>query len=135
MKKLHLPVITSCTNPPCGACCEGQAALPISLLAPELTGMVPVTPLPPALVAELQTAKGFFMAHGFPPNDSPCIWYDRDKKQCKHYEHRPEICRDSVKVGDEACRRWRKAKRVDPVRVWRMVNGRLTSIIQQRKGD
>lgn len=34
----------------------------------------------------------------------PCLWYDEQTKRCKHYEHRPETCRDEVMVpGNEAC--------------------------------
>jgi Fe-S-cluster containining protein len=36
----------------------------------------------------------------------PCFWLDCKTKRCRHYEHRPESCRDFV-VGDEACLAWR----------------------------
>lgn len=38
----------------------------------------------------------------------PCIWFDEQTRQCKWYEHRPDICRDEVTVNDEYCIRWRE---------------------------
>jgi len=31
-----------------------------------------------------------------------CIWLDQDAKRCRHYEHRPQVCRD-FKVGGKGC--------------------------------
>ena len=40
------------------------------------------------------------------PNDEligrPCLWFDEEKKRCKHYEHRPAICREFV-PGCDVC--------------------------------
>lgn len=49
----------------------------------------------------------------------PCLWLDEDTKRCKHYEHRPEVCRDSVMVpGNGPCLSTRKRFRIPlPVRV------------------
>lgn len=30
---------------------------------------------------------------------TPCLWFDAEKRQCKHYEHRPETCRDAAKIA------------------------------------
>lgn len=38
----------------------------------------------------------------------PCLWFDLETKRCKHYEHRPETCRDAIHPGDDACRATRK---------------------------
>jgi Fe-S-cluster containining protein len=35
-------------------------------------------------------------------DDAPCLWLTPDNR-CKHYDLRPDICRD-YEVGDEACR-------------------------------
>jgi Fe-S-cluster containining protein len=37
----------------------------------------------------------------------PCVWYDAESKQCRHYEHRPDICR-TFPVGGEGCLFWRE---------------------------
>ena len=37
----------------------------------------------------------------------PCLWYDAVTRRCKHYEFRPEICRE-FGVGGEGCLRMRK---------------------------
>lgn len=100
--KRTLPVVSNCDN--CGACCTGQAALPVALVGDGFR-MEPVSPLPPELVTELLAIRTRFIADGFPPDGSPCIWYDAETRRCRHYEHRPTLCRDAVKVGDEACRR------------------------------
>lgn len=44
----------------------------------------------------------------------PCLWYDSDSKKCKHYEWRPETCRDSevMAPGNEACLATRRAFRI-----------------------
>lgn len=31
----------------------------------------------------------------------PCLWYDAETRQCKHYEHRPEVCREFEMGGDD----------------------------------
>lgn len=110
MKRLQLPVVTNCDN--CGACCTEQAALPIHLVGKHFR-MEPVNPLPPELEAELLVTVEGFLKDGFPPNGSPCIWYDSETRRCRHYEHRPTLCRDEVKPGDDACLRWRRALGID----------------------
>ncbi len=68
--------------------------------------------LPALLLAELEGLRLKFLAEGFPPDGSPCVWYDAKTRRCRHYEHRPELCRDEVQPGDEACLRWRRLKGV-----------------------
>jgi Fe-S-cluster containining protein len=34
--------------------------------------------------------------------ETPCLWYDPTSKNCKHYEYRPEICRNFL-PGSVAC--------------------------------
>lgn len=43
---------------------------------------------------------------------TPCLWFDEATRQCKHYEHRPETCRDAIEPGDEACRATRARFRI-----------------------
>jgi|SRR5579859_1831184 len=118
-----LPVVTSCRD--CGACCTEQAALPLSwYLAAQPLGDPGA--IPPELLAELRELLVRFRGEGFPPDRSPCIWYDAETRRCRHYDHRPAICREVVQVGDEVCRRWRRIKGIDGGRRYRIVGGRLT---------
>ena len=45
------------------------------------------------------------MKHG---DDFPCIWLNLATGKCRHYEHRPSVCRD-YEVGNESCRELRLA--------------------------
>jgi len=107
-----LPVIENCND--CGACCREQGGLPISYYIGILKGRDNHKP-PPALLAEMEATLAEWRRGFFPPDGSPCIWYDAETKRCKHYEHRPDICRDGLKVGDDGCRRWRRQYGIDPV--------------------
>jgi Fe-S-cluster containining protein len=37
----------------------------------------------------------------------PCLWLDPQTKRCRHYEWRPDVCRE-FPVGGPACFTWRK---------------------------
>lgn len=101
---IPLPTIT-CDG--CGACCTEQAALPVSWHAG--TVRFHDDPLPPAaILAELREMRDRFVRDGFPPEGSPCVWYEAGR--CRHYEYRPSLCRDEVVTGDEACMGWRKER-------------------------
>lgn len=107
-----LPVL-NCDG--CGACCAEQAGLPASwYVAPSgpMGGTASGKRVPAALLAELRATVAGWLAHGFPRDGTPCIWYDAGAKRCRHYEYRPDLCRDGVRVGDEACREWRRRKGV-----------------------
>jgi Fe-S-cluster containining protein len=39
--------------------------------------------------------------------DSACLWLDMETRRCRHYEWRPNCCRDFL-LGDGACLSWRK---------------------------
>jgi uncharacterized protein len=39
--------------------------------------------------------------------EQPCLWLDLQTRQCRHYEHRPPVCRDFA-VGGQGCFSWRK---------------------------
>jgi uncharacterized protein len=32
----------------------------------------------------------------------PCLWLDEDTRECLHYDHRPQVCRDFER-GGAAC--------------------------------
>lgn len=40
--------------------------------------------------------------------DGPCTWLDLETKQCRHHQHRPQVCRDFA-VGSTGCLQWRAA--------------------------
>lgn len=103
--------VTSCEG--CGACCLTQESPPgyVLMFGFGTTG----TPedderwsnMPAALKAELETYVNRLKAGLGHPNDRICLWYDEDTKGCKHYEFRPQICRD-MPVGGELCLGWRQ---------------------------
>lgn len=131
MKRIQLPTVTNCNS--CGACCTGQAALPIHMAGhPKScfrdTPMPSVNPLPEGLRQELLAQTDVFLRDGFPPDGSPCIWYDAETKRCRHYDHRPVLCRDEVQPGDESCLRWRKEKGIDRKVAYRFRKGRLVKV-------
>jgi Fe-S-cluster containining protein len=39
-------------------------------------------------------------------HEVPCLWYDPEKKSCRHYEWRPIVCHE-FEVGGEDCLRMR----------------------------
>lgn len=100
---IELPLI-DCLSPKCGACCMEQSALPLSWYSKAMGNET--AHLPFHVVLELDGWLSHFNTHGW-PDAAPCIWLDQATMQCKHYEHRPDICRDEVKPGDEACLGWR----------------------------
>ena len=124
MMRITLPQVKDCSD--CGACCTGQAALPIHLVG-EHFRLRPVKRLLPELAAELMAAAKRFQRDGFPPDDSACICYDTETKRCKHYEHRPELCRDGVKPDDDACHRSRRLLGIEGTARFTLKQGRLTA--------
>jgi len=37
----------------------------------------------------------------------PCIWYDEPTRRCRHYEHRPQVCRE-FEIGSPDCLEFRR---------------------------
>ena len=105
--------VISCTDQPCGACCTEQAALPVSWYLGYCAFGDRKT-LPPKLLADLQSMLDDFMDDEFPADGSPCVWFDAETRRCKHYEFRPDVCREeNVVPGNESCLLWRAAKGID----------------------
>lgn len=116
--------VTDCRD--CGLCCQ-HVGVPLgySFFYPR-DGQTPAwvyeTPdyarwraLPPEAEAELRTyydgrAAGTIVDRSA-DNETPCLWYDEATKQCRYYEHRPEVCRDAIAPGDESCLEFRAARR------------------------
>ncbi len=87
----------------CGLCCEGIGS-PVLLYAsrPRLAGPHPFRPpgLPQTLIDEIdETLGGLF--RGQEPQDR-CLWFDPITRRCRHYEWRPQVCRD-YELGGRAC--------------------------------
>lgn len=83
----------TCGN--CGACCMEMSS-------------------PPFVCNEWRTVP-YDLQHGIGDyldgrryNESgPCCWLDLATGECQHYEHRPQVCREDLQVGDDGCKRWR----------------------------
>jgi Fe-S-cluster containining protein len=90
-----LPIIESCDD--CSACCR-QTPIPPFLPGEEEQWNVPtewLMPVQQRIDADLQFEV------------LPCVWLDIDSNRCRHYEHRPQACRD-FQINSDLCRlsRW-----------------------------
>ena len=87
----------------CGLCCEGIGS-PVALYTSrsEFGERHPFRPegLPAELIAEIDEHFGG-LYRGQEPQER-CLWFDPAARQCRHYEWRPQICRDYELAGD-AC--------------------------------
>ena len=99
---LDLPVI-NCDN--CGACCRHMSTPPFICLPHDEEWLS----LPAALRNEIIEWAQQVRDVGL-PEDWPCLWLDLKTMKCRHYEHRPDICRD-FELGSPECedhrKRWR----------------------------
>jgi len=41
-----------------------------------------------------------------------CLWFDPDRRRCRHYHHRPSVCRE-FEVGGADCVNWRRRAGLD----------------------
>jgi Fe-S-cluster containining protein len=95
-----LPIVESCDG--CGACC-------MAMNSPPFLG--PTDPeyleLPDELRKDYDQRMDQREADGW-PEPVPCFWLDQETRKCKHYEHRPDVCRHALERSDEGCHGWRK---------------------------
>jgi Fe-S-cluster containining protein len=87
----------------CGLCCEGIGS-PVALYAsrPGWESQHPFRPegLPDELVREIdEQFAGIY--RGQEPQER-CVWFDSQARRCRHYEWRPQVCRD-YELGGTAC--------------------------------
>ena len=85
----------------CGACCATMCS---PLFPPEHIDGTELGRLPLNVRKEFEDGIKARAETGW-PDDVPCFWLTSDLK-CKHYDHRPEICRE-LEVGSERCLSWR----------------------------
>jgi uncharacterized protein len=112
-KRISLPVV-SCDG--CGACCMTQGSPPAlvyewpqdKFVWEQRVPTAWMRGLPPDLFAELDAYYDAMINRGSPGRpEMPCLWLDVETRRCRHYEHRPAICRD-FPVGEGSCLAWRK---------------------------
>ena len=95
----ELEIITDCNG--CGSCC-------LEMCSPPFLGPTDEEYL--ALPDAVQCSYDLGMAQREEDgwiDGVACFWFDKESRRCKHYEHRPEICRDFDR-GCEACHGWRE---------------------------
>lgn len=82
-----------------GACCREMNKPPFTLT--EIKG------LPEAIWADHVASMNMWprLTSDSCPVGVPCFWLAPDNR-CKHYEHRPGVCRD-MPMGGESCVSWR----------------------------
>lgn len=97
---IELPILgpTSCDG--CGACCHGIGS-PVVLYAsrPDYGETHPFRPadLPAKLIDEINSHFSGLMRGQEPQGQ--CLWYDPANQKCRHYDFRPQICRDFELAG------------------------------------
>lgn len=94
----QLPVI-DCAG--CGVCCTYMRTPPFIVNE--------IDRIPENLQREV--LKAVYEPLTVRPDDSPCLWFDRITRQCKHYDLRPAICRE-FEVGGTDCLRVRAERSV-----------------------
>jgi Fe-S-cluster containining protein len=94
----------------CGACCMHMGYPPFAGMFTEPEAMSRSDPewlalyrVDPKLA--LKAREGAIAKRG--DNRQPCLWLDLTTFKCKHYEHRPAVCRDFER-GSDACLEHRK---------------------------
>ena len=114
-KPVQLEVLEPLSCDGCGLCCERIGA-PVLLYQsrPDIVGPHPLRPpgLPDELIAEID-AHFLGLTRGQEPQ-AQCLWFDPAARRCKHYEWRPQVCRD-YELGGRAClaERRRRLRSID----------------------
>jgi uncharacterized protein len=100
---IDLMVLSPDTCDKCGLCCTGIGS-PVLLYVsyPDLSVAHPFRPtdLPQELIDEID-AHFLGLHRGQEPQEQ-CLWFDAEKLCCRHYDWRPQVCRDYELAG-EAC--------------------------------
>lgn len=97
-----LPVLEPETCEDCGLCCEGVGSPVLLYQSRPGADSHPSRPsdLPAALIEEIdEHFQG--LSRGQEPQEQ-CLWFDSERRACRHYQWRPQICRD-YEFGGESC--------------------------------
>lgn len=87
----------------CGACCRQNGSPPLLLNSGLGSGdrhPYRFAGMPAELISEIDDA--FLGLHRGQEPDDVCVWYDQAARQCRHYEWRPQVCRD-FEIASAAC--------------------------------
>lgn len=119
-----LPIVESCDG--CGVCCMHMAVPPYD--AGELLHLHQNEP---QVYADYCAAKDSrllqFMATEI--SDVPCGWFDMVTRKCRHYEHRPEVCKDYERGG------WNCLSQRAKVRLWEPIGEQRKDIYLSQMRD
>jgi uncharacterized protein len=117
---IDLPIIESCDG--CGACCMHMGSPPafgiffpragheITLGARDREDYQIIKAMPSTLRDELHAYYHSGVDRG--AENLPCLWLDLDTKKCRHYEHRPTICRN-FEMSSEHCHGHRQTRGIE----------------------
>lgn len=85
----------------CCACCMHAFEPPFAGVNGVAAGPDPYWEnLPEILKSEIETFRNTVRPRS--QGDAPCLWLDLATKRCRHYEHRPNLCRD-FELGGAQC--------------------------------
>lgn len=99
--------MTNITCDDCGACCATMCSPPFM---PEHLDGTELSKLPVEVREDYKAGMVSRAVAGW-PDDEMCFWLTFGC-QCKHYEHRPDICRE-FEPGSEGCQSWRDEFNID----------------------
>jgi Fe-S-cluster containining protein len=105
---VRLPVLEPASCDGCGLCCEGIGS-PVLVYqtyrGPAASHPMRPHDLPAELIAEID--EHFLgLSRGQEPQER-CLWFDSQRRVCRHYEWRPPSCRDYELRGRECVERRR----------------------------
>jgi uncharacterized protein len=93
-----LPMVDEQSCHGCGACCMNIGMPPFMSFDDHEFEM-----LPRALQRELRSQRDQWIGPAEAPFEGqPCPWLNLETRQCRHYEHRPFLCRE-FRPGSEVC--------------------------------
>jgi Fe-S-cluster containining protein len=103
-ERQSLPVVT-CDG--CGACCNHMGSPPEILYRQDGGLSRWGRGLPAAVRDELAAYVAAYGKVRLERDQGPCLWLDPVTKGCRHYEYRPEPCRE-LPVGGASCFSYRR---------------------------
>ena len=96
MAPVDAVITPQCSCAGCGVCCMHMATPPFDTAEEaELPDSVKAD-----LAAVRESRRWQYLVNG--TDYVPCGWFDMVSRQCRHYEHRPSVCRE-FEVGGTYC--------------------------------